>query len=250
MAMAVLRLRSRFWQSVSWRHIWIAFNGCDILISNQATCLDVLVDIQSDHLPWCPDRYPIRSPALVSWSISNQVTCLGVLVDIKSGHLPWCPGRYPIRPPALVSWSITNQVTCLGVLVDIQATCLGVLVSDQMTLAAHNRLLTVRWCFYQLQQLRTVRRALTVKDARTLAHEFIISRVDYCNRVFGSTSAAHLLPLQSVLNAAARLIVRKQKFDRNTASIRYELHWLPVLQSYHYKLCLVVYECLHRSVPS
>ena len=127
------------------------------------------------------------------------------------------------------------QATCLGVLVYIQATCLGVLVDDEMTFAAHIRRLTGR-CFCQLRQLRTVRRALTVDAARTLVHAFIIGRVDYCNSVFGSTSAVRLRPLQLVLNAAARLIVRKQKFDRITASKRDELHWLPVLQWYHYKL--------------
>ena len=120
-----------------------------------------------------------------------------------------------------------------------QATCLGVLVDDEMTFAAHIRRLTGR-CFYQLRQLRTVRRALTVEAARSLVHAFIISHVDYCNSVFGSTSAVHLCPLQSVLNTAARLIVRKLQFDRITASIRDELYWLPVLQRYHYKLCLLV----------
>ena len=118
-----------------------------------------------------------------------------------------------------------------------------------MTFAAHIRRLMDR-CFYQLRQLRSVRRALTVEAARTLVHAFIISHMDYCNSVFGSTSAVHLRPLQSVLNAAARLIVQKQQFDCITASIRDELHWLPVLQRYHYKLCLFVHKCLHRSASS
>ena len=86
--------------------------------------------------------------------------------------------------------------------------------------------------------------------ARTLVYAFIISRVDYCNSVFESTSDVHLHPIQSVLNAVARLIVQKQKFDRITASIRDELHWLPVLQRYHYKFCLVVHKCVQRSAPS
>ena len=59
------------------------------------------------------------------------------------------------------------------------------------------------------RQLRSVRRALKIEAARTLVHEFSISREDYCNSVFGSTSAVLLLTLQSVLKAAARLIVRK-----------------------------------------
>ena len=123
-------------------------------------------------------------------------------------------------------------------------------VDDEMTFAVHIRRLTGR-CFYQLRQLRTVRRTLTVEAARMFVLAFnIISRVDYCNSVFGSTNAFHLRPLQSVLNAAARLIVRKQKFDSITAFIRDELHWLPVLQNYHFKLCLLVYKCLRRSAPS
>ena len=116
-----------------------------------------------------------------------------------------------------------------------QATCLIVLVDDEMTFAARIRRLTSR-CFYQLRQLWSVRRALTVEAIRMLVHAFIISHVDYCNSVFGSTSAVHLRPLQSVLNTAARLIIRKQKFDRTTDSIQDELHWLPLLQRYHYKL--------------
>ena len=100
-----------------------------------------------------------------------------------------------------------------------QATCLGILVNDVMTFAAHTIHLTGR-CFYQLRPLQTVRRALKVEAARTLVHAFIISRVDYCNSVFGSISAVRLRPLQSVLYAATRLIVRKQKFDRITAYIR------------------------------
>ena len=105
---------------------------------------------------------------------------LDVLVDIQSGHLPWCPGRW------------RDDICC-----------------------SHQ---TVR-CFYQLRQLRTVHRTLTVVVARTLIHAFIINRVDCC--VFGSTSAVHLRPLQSVLNAAARLVVRKQKFPYETSCTGY-----------------------------
>ena len=36
-------------------------------------------------------------------------------------------------------------------------------------------------CFYQLRQLRTVPRSLSLDTARTLVHTFISSRLDYCN---------------------------------------------------------------------
>ena len=102
------------------------------------------------------------------------------------------------------------KVNGCGIPISNQATCRGVLVDDDMTFAAHIRSLTGR-CFYQLRQLLTVRRTLTVEAAAgTLVHAVIISRSDYSNSVFGSTSAIHLLPLQSLLIAAARLIVRKK----------------------------------------
>ena len=103
--------------------------------------------------------------------------------------------------------------------------------------------------FYQLRQLRSVCRALTVKAARTLVHAFIISRVDYCKclRLYQCCP-----PKPSSIGVeCSRLLDRsKIKFDRIMASIRDELHLLLVLQRYNYKLCLHVYKCLHRSAPS
>ena len=41
-----------------------------------------------------------------------------------------------------------------------------------------------------------------------LTHALIASRVDYCNSVLFQTAAVHLRPLQLVMNAAARLVVK------------------------------------------
>ena len=60
---------------------------------------------------------------------------------------------------------------------------------------------------------------------------------------------AHIRPLQNVLNAAARLILHKRKYDRITATIRDLLHWLPVQQSIEYNMCVLVYKCLHQAAP-
>ena len=71
--------------------------------------------------------------------------------------------------------------------------CLGFTVDGEPTFAALIKCLAGR-CFYQLRQLRTVRRSLSVEAGRTLVHAFVISRVDYCNSVFGSTCVTHLKP--------------------------------------------------------
>ena len=77
-----------------------------------------------------------------------------------------------------------------------------------------------------------------------------ISHLDYCSSICGSTSAVHLRLLQCVLNAAARLIVKRRKFDCITDPPRDELHWLPVQYRHTYKICLLVYKCSPETAPS
>ena len=105
-------------------------------------------------------------------------------------------------------------------------------------------------CFYQLRQLRSIRRTLTTEAAKTLVHALVITRVDYCNSIFGSTSAVHLSSLQSVVNAAARLIVKRRKYNHITDSLRDDLHWLPIHYRCYYKLCIFIYKFLHCATPS
>jgi hypothetical protein len=55
--------------------------------------------------------------------------------------------------------------------------------------------------------------------------------------------------LQAVLNAAARLIVCKRKYDSISNSIRDVLHWLPIRQCVDYKLSLLVFNCFQNRAP-
>jgi len=84
-----------------------------------------------------------------------------------------------------------------------------------------------------------------VAALRPVVHAFI----DYCNIVMCGASNVHIRPLQNVLNAAARLILCKRKYDRITAAILHSLHWLPVRQRIDYKLYVFVYKCLHQGAP-
>jgi len=65
-------------------------------------------------------------------------------------------------------------------------TCLGVAIDGELTFATHVKRVASR-CFYQLRQLWSVRPALSVDNARMLAHAFIASRVDYCNSIASYT---------------------------------------------------------------
>ena len=144
-----------------------------------------------------------------------------------------------------------KEIDISGVRVPVSTTvmCLGVLIDSELMFAAHIRRLTGR-CFHQFRQLLSIRRTLKTEAGKTLVHALVITRVDYCNSIIGSTSAVHLRSLQSVLNAAARLIVKRRKYDHITDSLRDELHWLPIHYRRYYKLCILIYKCLHCSAPS
>ena len=55
--------------------------------------------------------------------------------------------------------------------------------------------------------------------------------------------------LQSVLRAAARLVLQKKKYDHISDDIRNKLHWLPIPQRISFKLCLLVFCCLRGEAP-
>jgi len=57
---------------------------------------------------------------------------------------------------------------------------------------------------------------LTPAAVKTLVHAFISSRLDYCNQFFVGVTGRLLDKLQSLQNAAARLVTGARKFDRIT----------------------------------
>ena len=75
----------------------------------------------------------------------------------------------------------------------------------------------------------------------------ICSRLDYCNSLLAGISVGLMSQLQSVVQVAARLVMRKRKFDPISSDIRDRLHWLPVKQRIDFKLGLLVYKvCMER----
>ena len=83
----------------------------------------------------------------------------------------------------------------------------------------------------------------------TLVTSLVHSRLDYCNAVFAGLPARDLQRLQSVLNAAVRLVSNSSSRCHVTPLLR-DRHWLPIKQRVQYKLCMLVHRCLHGEAPS
>ena len=52
-----------------------------------------------------------------------------------------------------------------------------------------------------------------------------------------------------MLNSAARLVFGLKRFDHITPALM-DFHWLPYPQCITYKLCMIMFKCLHGSAPA
>jgi hypothetical protein len=83
---------------------------------------------------------------------------------------------------------------------------------------------------------------------QSLVSALTLTRLDYGCTTLAGLPARQLDRLQSVLNAAARLIHGARKFDHITPLLR-DLHWLRVPQRIDFRLAVLVFRCLHGMAP-
>ena len=104
---------------------------------------------------------------------------------------------------------------------------LGAWLDSRLSMATHVTK-TCSSAFYQLYNIRRIRKYLSRESAETLIHAFITSRADYCNSLLYGLPKCQLNELQRVQNAAARLIFNASQFCHITPLL-VQLHWLPVI---------------------
>ena len=75
------------------------------------------------------------------------------------------------------------------------------------------------------------------------------SKLDHNNSLLYNVPKNVIKKLQSVQNAAARLITRSRKCDHITP-ILLDLHWLPVSERIKFKILLLTFKALHQQSPT
>ena len=85
-------------------------------------------------------------------------------------------------------------------------------------------------------------------DAKTVVHALIISRLDYCNSVFYGLPKCAIKELQSIMNAAARLVTLTPRDGSVTEAMK-SLHLLPVYYKINFKILSITYKALNGLAP-
>ncbi|CAJ0966361.1 unnamed protein product [Ranitomeya imitator] len=127
------------------------------------------------------------------------------------------------------------------------ARCLGVILDSDLSFTPHIRSLA-RSSYLHLKNISRIRPFLTFNSAKTLTVSLIHSRLDYCNSLLIGLPLTKLSPLQSVLNAAARIIFLTNRYT-DASTLCQSLHWLPIHSRIQYKTTTLIHKALHGSAP-
>jgi len=125
---------------------------------------------------------------------------------------------------------------------------LGVIIDTQLSLHVVTRCCALPVRIYHLRQLRPLCRWLPAEVTKTLVQAFISCCLDYCSSLLYEVTDKLMRQVQSVQNAAARLITGAKRREHITPTLR-QLHWLPVRRRVEFKIASLVYQVLSSKVP-
>ena len=89
-----------------------------------------------------------------------------------------------------------------------------------------------------LRQIRSIRRSVSRSVLLSLVTSLVLSRLHYGSSTLAGLHGYLVDRLQSVLNAAARLIHSARKYDPVTPLLQ-DLHWLRMPQRIEYRLAVL-----------
>jgi hypothetical protein len=176
--------------------------------------------------------------AIIAWCRSNQLK-----LNVEKSEVMWCSSK-----------KMRNRFSCQSVRFgdvflnpSTSVRCLGVFLDPVLSFDTHVTK-TVSICFGMLRQIRSIRRSVSKETLSTLIVALVFSRADYCISSFSGILSSHIKRLQSVFNAAARLIFRESKFSHVTPLLQ-QLQWLPVKARIDLRLAQLVHSCLQGAAP-
>lgn len=144
-------------------------------------------------------------------------------------------------------WNPACWITELGILpIRVQKVKnLGIVIDEKWNLHKHI-CSVISDSFNTLKIIKKIHSFIPLTSRKTVISLLILSKLDYCNGLYVKLQKQYTRKLQSVQNAAARLILDLPKFHPVSASIK-KLHWLTVANWIKFKALCLTYKALHDS---
>ena len=176
---------------------------------------------------------------VASWMSSNRLQ-----LNIDKTDLLWCTTSRRLH-------QLPHEALSLGgcdILPSHMVRNLGVLFDADLSMRSHIDVVVSR-CFATLRQLRSIRHHITASVLQTLVTSLLLTRLDYCNGLLPGLPANQIRRLQSIQNAAARLIYNMRRSDHISNALM-NLHWLRIQERIRFKMAVLVYRALNGLSPS
>ena len=103
--------------------------------------------------------------------------------------------------------------------------------------------------FFQLYNIRKLRKHLTFQSCHTLLQSLVVSHLDYANSLYSGLPTCVISKLQRLQNSAVRVLYRQPKCAHVTPHFR-EAHWLPVQYRIKFKILTLVFNSLNGNGPA
>ena len=172
-----------------------------------------------------------------SWMLSNNLKLNNDKTELLVLHSKFRP------KPSIGDVSVGN----IQVSPSDEARNLGAIFDSTISYERHISELC-KSAFYHIRNISHVRKYLSAESTEKLVHALVTSRLDNGNALLFGLPDHLIKRLQSILNAAARLIMHARKYDHITP-ILIALHWLPVQQRVIFKILLLTFKAIRGMGP-
>ena len=153
-------------------------------------------------------------------------------------NFSFCTPVFVIRCPLprfLLAWKTLGPLNRLEIL--------AWFFDNTMSFSPHVNTIAKR-AFYHVRNISKKRKYNSKSSTEIVIHSFVSSKLGFCN----SLLKQDIVKLQSVQNAAARIIAGLKKRDHITKTWR-DLHWLPVEERIVFQINLITFKTLNDSGP-
>ena len=106
-----------------------------------------------------------------------------------------------------------------------------------------------RSLYLELKKISSIRAFISADTTQKLVTSLIFSKLDYCNALLFGLPQNKIRRLQTFQNNAARLILKKRKYEEATPLLN-QLHWLPVEKRIIFKAASFTFKCLAGTAPA